>query len=316
MSLSIGFFGSPTHAAELLELLLNDGFNIKFVVTNQDKPFGRKQILTPTPVKVLAESKQIPVITSPKLREDESAKQSIFSFNADIHIVYAYGSIISDDVFLFPKFKSINLHGSILPLLRGASPVQSAIRLGFELSGFTIQYLASQVDSGDILLTKEIPIEEDDNTETYLKKITGEGYLALKALLKTEPSSWQKHPQDHEKATHCKKIKNEDRILDFHSTAQNLHNQIRALNPDPLAFCQFRGKRLILRKSYLPKNGERAPDGFVQGQLLVLDKKKLFCVAGDLNLLGLEELQLEGKNPVSAKDFINGMRLLDEEGLN
>lgn len=312
---SIGFFGSPSHAARLLELLVNSNFNVKFVVTNPDKPVGRKQLLTATPVKVKAESFGIPVITSPKLRDDNIAKERIFSYNADVYLVYAFGSIISEDVFLFPKYQSINLHGSILPKLRGASPVQSAIMQGFPVSGFSIQYLAKEVDSGDLITTQTIPILENDTTESYLTKITDQGFIALKQLLETDSKSWPRVPQKHTEATHCKKIKSEDRILNFSNSASNLHNQIRALSPDPWAFCLFRGKRLLVRKSFIPSPEETVPPELAKGELFVLNKKKLFCVAGDRNLLGLEELQLEGKNPVSAFDFINGMRILEKEGL-
>lgn len=246
MKLSIGYFGSPEHSKELLSLLLDAGIQVDFVVTNIDKPVGRKQIITPTPVKELAEAKGIPVIQSPKLRTDEEAQKQILAFGSPVHIVYAYGSIVPDIVFQDPKFGSINLHGSLLPKYRGASPVQSFLLSGEESSGFTIQYLAKEVDSGDIISQKSWKVGPLETTASLLESITQEGATELIRLLKqleSTESGWKSSPQNPKDATHCKKITGADRPVIWTEPAIRIHNRIRALYPDPLATTEFRGKK-------------------------------------------------------------------------
>lgn len=314
MSIKIGFFGSPIHSKNLLEDLVSSGFSISFVVTNIDKPVGRKQILTETPVKEFAKLKGIPVLQSERLRTDQSIQEEILKQEADIHLVYAYGSIIPDRVFLAPKHKSINLHGSLLPKYRGASPVQSAILNGDKTSGFSIQYIATEVDSGDLIHSQTIEILSNDTTESFLQKITVEGGLVLKNLLEglektgTLPKAI---PQDHSQATHCKKIRSENRPINWANTRDQIHNQIRALFPDPLATTEFRGKRLVLLSSFLPTEEETKVDvsSLPSGSFFLLGKKRLFSVCGDGNLLGIESLVPEGKKPMKGFEFFNGARV-------
>ncbi|MCZ8342855.1 MAG: methionyl-tRNA formyltransferase [Leptospira sp.] len=314
MSLKIGYFGSPSHSKDLLEDLVESGFQISFVVTNIDKPVGRKQILTETPVKEFAKRKGIPVFQSERLRTDTTIQDEILNQEADIHLVYAYGSIIPDRIFLAPKHRSINLHGSLLPKYRGASPVQSAILNGEKSSGFSIQYLATEVDSGDLIFSKEIEIQKEDTTESFLHKITLEGGLVLKNLLLglgntgTLPMA---SPQDHSKATHCKKIRSENRPIDWSKTRDQIHNQIRALYPDPLATTEFRGKRVVILSSFLPTEEESKVGlgSSPMGSFFLVGKKRLFSVCGDGNLLGIESLVPEGKKPMKGFEFFNGARV-------
>ncbi|TGL21645.1 methionyl-tRNA formyltransferase [Leptospira bourretii] len=319
MKLSIGYFGSPEHSKELLSILLEAGITIDFVVTNIDKPVGRKQIITPTPVKEFAVSKGIPVIQSPKLRTDEEAQKKILSYGSPVHIVYAYGSIVPDNVFKDPKFGSINLHGSLLPKYRGASPVQSFLLSGEENSGFTIQFLAKEVDSGDIISQKSWKVETTETTASFLQSITREGGEELIRLLKELESTgsvWTSKPQNATEATHCKKITASDRPIQWSESAKNIHNRIRALYPDPLAVTEFREKKLILISSFLPSTEEEPvpiPEGLSPGSFFLYQKKRLFCLCGDGNLLGIDTLQPEGKKPMKGFEFFNGARVLAGE---
>ncbi|TGK84704.1 methionyl-tRNA formyltransferase [Leptospira bourretii] len=319
MKLSIGYFGSPEHSKELLSILLEAGITIDFVVTNIDKPVGRKQIITPTPVKEFAVSKGIPVIQSPKLRTDEEAQKKILSYGSPVHIVYAYGSIVPDNVFKDPKFGSINLHGSLLPKYRGASPVQSFLLSGEENSGFTIQFLAKEVDSGDVISQKSWKVETTETTASLLQTITKEGGNELIRLLKELESTgtaWASKPQKVEEATHCKKITASDRPVQWSESAKNIHNRIRALYPDPLAVTEFREKKLILISSFLPSTEEEPvpiPEGLSPGSFFLYQKKRLFCLCGDGNLLGIDTLQPEGKKPMKGFEFFNGARVLAGE---
>ncbi|PJZ45694.1 methionyl-tRNA formyltransferase [Leptospira brenneri] len=319
MKLSIGYFGSPEHSKELLSMLLEAGITVDFVVTNIDKPVGRKQIITPTPVKELALAKGIPVIQSPKLRTDEETQKKILSFGSPVHIVYAYGSIVPENVFQDPKFGSINLHGSLLPKYRGASPVQSFLLSGEEDSGFTIQFLAKEVDSGDIISQKSWQIKTEETTGSLLESITkkgGEELIRLLKKLESEDTPWDSHPQNASEATHCKKITAADRPVQWSDSATKIHNRIRALYPDPLATTVFREKRVILISSFLPDSSLEPisiPEGLHPGSFFLYQKKRLFCLCGDGNLLGIDTLQPEGKKPMKGFEFFNGARVLAGE---
>ncbi|MCW7508902.1 methionyl-tRNA formyltransferase [Leptospira levettii] len=319
MKLSIGYFGSPEHSKELLRMILDAGIQVDYVVTNVDKPVGRKQIVTPTPVKILAEERGIPVIQSLRLRTDEEAQNQILSYKSPVHVVYAYGSIVPEKVFLDPKWGSINLHGSLLPKYRGASPVQSALLHGEEVTGFTIQYLAKAVDSGDIISQKSWKIPREETTGSLLQTITKVGGEEIIQLLKTVESTGERlngTPQKEEEATHCQKITANHRPVLWAKSANEIHNQIRALYPDPLATTEFREKKLILISSFLPEEqGEQIPipEGTKPGSFFLHQKKRLFCLCGDGNLLGIDTLQPEGKKPMKGFEFFNGARVLAGE---
>jgi len=313
MSISIGYFGSPHFSATLLEDIIRAGIKVDFVVTNIDKPVGRKRELTGTPVKQVALKHGIPILQSERLRMDEDVQRQIISFPSSLHIVFAYGSIIPENVFTAPKFGSINLHGSLLPKFRGASPVQSFLLSGEKETGYTIQYLAKTVDSGDIIYLEKWESHIDDTTESLLAEITEKGSRKIISLINSLTNqAFQRHPQNHAEATHCKKITAEDRPVNWKASALSIHNQIRALFPDPLAFAMFREKRVILLKSSLAENSDSKSTGNA-GSFFLGEKKRLFCVCGDGNLLGIEQLQPEGKKPMSGFDFFNGARALPDE---
>jgi methionyl-tRNA formyltransferase len=313
MSISIGYFGSPLFSASLLERIIQAGIKVDFVVTNIDKPVGRKKELTPTPVKQLALQYNIPVLQSERLRLDTDTQNEIISYPASIHVVFAYGSIIPENVFHAPKFGSINLHGSLLPNFRGASPVQSFLLSGEKVTGYTIQYLAKEVDSGDIIDSEKWESSISDTTKSLLGDITSRGGAKLISLLQSLPdNTFTRTPQDHSLATHCKKITSEDRPIHWNLTAFAIHNRIRALYPDPLAITSFRDKRVILLSSVFEENSVSKSDR-KPGSFFLDEKKRLFCVCGDGNLLGIEQVQPEGKKPMSGFDFFNGARALPGE---
>ncbi len=313
MSISIGYFGSPYFSANLLEEILSAGIMVDFVVTNVDKPVGRKKELIGTPVKQLALKYNIPVLQAERLRTDEEIQNKILSFPSKLHVVFAYGSIVPENVFNAPEFGSINLHGSLLPKYRGASPVQTFLLSGEKVTGYTIQYLAKQVDSGDIIYAENWETNLDDTTESLLNDMTKRGGQKIISLIKGLPDEkFRGIPQDHSLATHCKKITSEDRRIDWTKPAIQIHNQVRALYPDPLAYTSFREKRVIFLKTTLPPEAPDAPERKV-GSFFLGHKKRLCCVCGDGNLLGIEMVQPEGKKPMSGSDFFNGARALPDE---
>lgn len=310
--MKLGFFGTPEHSAYLLRELIKAGFQIAFVVTNPDKPTGRKQELTPSPVKVVALENQIPVL-QPKTLKTKEAVSEILSFVSDINVIFAYGAIIPKEIFNAPPGGSINLHGSLLPEFRGASPVQAAILAGYTKTGFSLQYITEELDAGDIISQGEVEITLDDNFATLLDKITKEGTKEIIRLLSNfDGKRFLAHPQEHSKATYCKKIKPEDRRLDFSKTQLELHNQIRAFSPTHVCYCEFRGKRLNIYKTKLSE----VESNLTSGSLIKLDKKTLGFVCGDRKVLILDELQPENKRVLSGTDFLNGIRLQEGEKLS
>jgi methionyl-tRNA formyltransferase len=314
MSISIGYFGSPHFSATLLEKIISAGIVVDFVVTNIDKPVGRKKELTPTPVKSVAIKYGIPVLQSERLRLDSEVQSKIISYPSSLHVVFAYGSIIPDLVFNSPIFGSINLHGSLLPKFRGASPVQSLLLSGEMHTGYSIQFLASEVDSGDLITSESWDIGMIDTTESLLKDITEKGGNKLIELISGLPTKqFARIPQLHAQATHCKKITSADRPIRWGESAFSVHNRIRALFPDPLAFTTFRDKRVILLRSNMDMGNPNPQQNLSPGSFFLSDKKRLFCVCGDGNLLGIDLIQPEGKKPMSGFDFFNGARALPGE---
>jgi methionyl-tRNA formyltransferase len=302
--MKIGYFGSPQHSAQLLQSLIDEGFPVSFVVTNPDKPKGRTQNLSPTPVKEVALKHSIPVLQYPSIKTPEAISE-ILQYESDINIVFAYGSIIPTEIFSKPPLGTVNLHGSLLPQFRGASPVQAALLAGLSETGFTIQYITKDLDAGDIVSMEKIPISIEDTFTTLLEKITVAGTTEIVRLLKTAPADkFPATPQDHSKATKCGKIKPEDRPLVFTRPALELHNKVRAFNPDPLCFFQFRGRRVLVHSTKVLSEMSFEPTGSV----VLLDKKTIAICCGDGKLLALLAIQPESKKLMTATDFINGFK--------
>ncbi|TGK35040.1 methionyl-tRNA formyltransferase [Leptospira gomenensis] len=312
--MKLGYFGTPEHSAKLLQALLDsDLAEVTFVVTNPDRAKGRSKIPEPSPVKKIALEHGLPVFQYESIKkEKEKALSDIGSLEAELYVVFAYGSILPKEVYAHAPLTSINLHGSLLPDLRGASPVQTALWRGYTKTGITIQYIGERMDEGDVLLTKEIEISPEDDTGTLMDKITEAGIESILQLLRNyDGKPFSATPQNSAFATYCGKIKPEDRILDWNLNAEELHNRIRALYPDAVGTTTFRGKRLNIlktRTSALEAEADPRP-----GSLKRLDKKGLLTQCGDGRFLEILELQPENKNRMSASDFLNGSRIQEGE---
>jgi methionyl-tRNA formyltransferase len=305
--MKVGYFGTPEHSAKLLDALIKDGHEVLFVATNLDKPIGRDKNPASSPVKKLAVEKNIPVLQFPNIRND-AAIDKINSFEAEIYIVFAYGYIIPSRIFNFPKLGTINLHGSLLPEYRGASPVQSAILDGKEETGATIQYITEELDAGDIISQVKVSISREDTFGTLLEKITDLGIQDVLRLIKiSDGKKFDAKSQDHKEATHCKKIKAEDRKLDFSLPAEFLFNKIRAFNPGYICYTSFREKRLNI---YSAKISTDTPILQLNkpGTLHLITKKTIGVECGDSKILILESVQPENKKVMSSVDFINGAK--------
>ena len=230
--LKVVFMGTPDFAVPVLKELI-DNTNVVLVVTKEDKEVGRKKILTPSPVAVLAESHGIEVFKPHRLRKDY---QLILDKDPDIIITCAYGQIVPVPVLECPPLGCINVHASLLPKFRGASPITAAIMAGEEKTGITIMYMEEGIDTGNIIHAAELPIEKSDTGGSLSEKLS---ILGANLLMKTLPSIIDETnfslAQNEEEATYVGLLKREDERLDFNDTAKNIVNKIRALNPEPLA---------------------------------------------------------------------------------
>ena len=298
----IVFMGSPEIAVPALEGLIEAGFQVVGVITNPDKPVGRKGILTPTPVKKVALAHDIPVFQPSKIRLEHDFLRDL---KPDVIITFAYGQIVPKAVLDAPKRGCVNLHGSLLPKLRGAAPIQRAIMEGEGVTGITLMEMVEAMDAGKMFDTIEVNIEDNDNYTSLSSKLALAGKeLILRDLLPYLNGELPGVPQDESKVTFAAKIKPEDEHLDFASDTLTLLRKIRALSETPGGHAYLDGLKLKIFKASKADLSPKAP-----GEV-VLAKKGLFVSASD-GVIRLEQVQLEGKKAMDDKSFVNGLRDLE-----
>lgn len=301
--LKIAFFGTPEFAAIILEKLVNSPHKPSLVITQPNKPVGRKQILTPPPVKLLAQQHNIPVFQPEKL--DRDAKYQILNTKYDLGIVAAYGQIIPKRILEIPKYGTLNVHPSLLPRWRGPSPIQYAILNGDEKTGVTIMLMDEEIDHGPILKNKKLKIK---NKKLTAYELTNElakigGSLLIETIPEWIDGKLKPIEQDHSKATYSKKIKKEDGNIDWSKSAEEIERHIRAFAPWPGSFTFLNGKKLQITSGRV-YNSTTKPKGDELGS--VLRNGNGIIVQTGLGVLAIEKLQIEGKNETSSKEFLNG----------
>ena len=282
-----------------LEKLVESGFDVRLVVTQPDRPKGRGMELAPSPVKQSALQLQLPVTQPDKIRNNEDFRHQLTEISPDAIIVVGYGRIIPQWMIDLPRMGNINLHGSLLPKYRGAAPIQWAIASGESVTGVTTMRIDAGLDTGDILLQKEIPIAPEDTAVTLSPRMAVTGAdLIVETLRELHAGAIQPQPQDDAKSTLAPILKKENGRVDFHLPAQQILNRLRGFQPWPGAFTSFRGKNLHL---WSVKPIER-PTASAE---IAIENGRLIVGCGE-NSLELLEVQLEGKNRMPAKDFIHG----------
>ncbi len=299
------FMGTPDFAVFSLKALALAGHSIVGVVTQPDKPKGRGYQLTPPAVKVAAAELGLPIYQPATLREG-AFDGEIAAMAPDVIVVVAYGKILPPSVLNAPPYGCVNVHGSLLPEYRGAAPMQRAIIEGKEVTGITTMFMAEGLDTGDMLLRVEVPIELNDNFETVHDKLGAAGAdLIVKTLSALESGSCERIPQDHNRATYAAKITKEDALLDFGRDAKAVHDQIRGLSPFPLAFTHTPdGKMLKVTGACL---SDRDTPHEEPGRVLSLDRGiTVACARGAVTLLGVLP---EGKARMTADDFVRGRKI-------
>ena len=300
----IWFFGTPSLAACVLkDLIASSGIEVVFVVTNPDKPIGRSAELKWTPVKEVAEKENIEVFQPLKIRENREFLDTISSFHCDYFVVVAYGKILPYELLEIPRKMCINVHGSILPKYRGASPIQAALLQGESVTGVTIMKMSEGMDEGDILKIRNIPIDEKETSETLFAKFaTISGPTLIQTLLELEHWGITPLPQIHDEATYCKKIEKEDGLVDWTKSAKEIYHMWQAYTPWPGIYTMYDGKRLILEIT----NYELWMTSMdTIGQVIKLEDWRLGVTCSEW-ILTLEQVKLEWKKSQSIKDFVNG----------
>lgn len=298
-NLKVIFMGTPDFAVPILTELI-DKTKVVLVVTQPDKLVGRKQILTPSPIKKVALEKKIPLFQPNKIREEFD---TILNTEADIIITCAYGQIIPKSILYYPKLGCINVHASLLPKYRGGAPIHWCLINGDEKTGITIMYMAEKMDNGDIITQKDYKIEPSDNVGTLHEKLSE---IGAQLLIQTLPSiingTNQKIAQEESNVTYAYNIKREEERLDFKKTGKEVINQIRGLNPWPLAnFLLENQEYKVLEARFLKKEHKEEI-----GKIIEITKQNFGITCQD-GILYIEKIKPFGKKEMVIKDYLNGI---------
>lgn len=300
----IAFMGTPDFSVECLKALVNSKHEIVGVFCQPDKPVGRKQELKMPDVKIEALKHDLPIFQPTTLRNGKGV-EILEKIKPELIIVVAYGKILPPDFLKFPKYGCINIHASILPKYRGASPIHHCVLNGDTETGVTSMLMDEGVDTGNILLVKKIPIGINDTTLEMFEKLSVLGAEVLTETIEAlENGELNPIKQDESKATHAGLLSKDEGLIDWSKSAFEVHNKIRGLYSWPGAFTKLNGKTLKIQKSVLSdKKGNNIP-----GEVVFVDGK-LIVSCGDNNCVELKEIQLEGKKRMEAAAFLNGRKL-------
>jgi methionyl-tRNA formyltransferase len=303
------FAGTPRFAVPTLEKLVEAGFNVRLVVTQPDRPRGRGMGLTPSPVKESAIKLGIPVSQPDKIKHNTEFQAELAALQAEAIIVVGYGRILPLWMIDLPKLGNLNVHASLLPKYRGAAPVQWAIAQGETVTGVTTMRIDAGLDTGPILLQRELAITAHDTAETIAPRLAViGGELMIETLRGLQAGTVQPRPQDHEHATLAPLLKKEDGQINFHRSATEIWNRLRGFQPWPGAFTSFRGKNLHVWRV-------RPIDADVPTATIKMEGHLPLVGCAAHTALELIEVQVEGKKRMSAQDFVNGYRPYDGEPL-
>ncbi len=305
MSLKIIFMGTPKFGAIILEKLADFRYKPILVVTETDKPVGRKKVLTPPPVKVVAEKYEIPVLQPEKIRNLEL---EIRNLKPDLIIVAAYGKILPEEILEIPKYGCLNVHPSLLPSWRGPSPVQSAILNGDADSGVTIMKIAKKVDAGPVLIQRKLKLEGNETYDVLHDKL-GEmgGDLLIEIIPEWITGKIDPQLQDESRATYTRILKKEDGKIDWGKSAEEIERQIRAFNLWPGSFTFWEKSGILIRIKILKARVLKSDDlkTYPIGKTLVAGQNEL-CVQTGKGFLIIGRLQLEGKKEIDSEDLLRG----------
>lgn len=298
--MKIVFMGTPDFAVPCLEKLLEAGHDVVGVFSQPDKPVGRKQVLTPPEVKVCATEHNIPVFQPEKIK-GSNAVEIINELNPDVIVVVAYGKILPKDILTSAKYGCINVHASLLPLYRGAAPIQWSVLNGDKKTGVSIMQMDEGLDTGDVILVRETEIGENETSAELFDRLSAIGadalVEALDLIYNGDATFTKQADGDYE---YAKMISKDMCPINWNDSADKIHNQVRGLQTWPVAITTINGKNLKIHKTI-----KSALKGNNAGEI-VDNNKKLVVSCGDGNCLEILELQLDGKKKMDVKSFLLG----------
>lgn len=303
----IVFMGTPKFAVPVLEMLI-ENYGVDLVITQPDKKVGRKKVLTPPPVKVVALENNIKVLQPEKISTDEDTYSILKELNPDIIVTAAYGQLVPEKILEIPKHKCINVHGSLLPKLRGGAPIQYSILEDHGKTGITIMYMVKKLDAGDMISKVEVDILDSDNYETLHDKLSVAGRdLLNETLPKIFSGDINPEKQNDEEATFARNILREDEKIDWSTSARDVFNKVRALDPTPGAFTYLEGNVLKIWSSEEVELDVEAKFDKV-GTIVKQDKKNIYILCGKGTVLKVNELQVSGKKRMPVVNFLSNKK--------
>ncbi|WP_342600647.1 methionyl-tRNA formyltransferase [Psychrobacillus sp. FSL H8-0483] len=300
---SIVFMGTPAFSAPILRMLVEEGYQVLAVVTQPDRPVGRKKVLTPPPVKEEALKLGLPVIQPTKLKGSEELQQ-IIALNADLIVTAAFGQLLPKELLDAPTLGCINVHASLLPAYRGGAPIHQAIIDGQDKTGVTIMYMEEKLDAGDIIAQSEIGIEHADDTGLLFDRLSKVGSDLLKETLPAIIAKTNDRvKQDESLVTFARNISREQERLDWNKSALQLHNQIRGLHPWPVAYTTLEDQTVkIWKADTIQINTKEQP-----GTVVKIESDYFVIQTGFEEAIRINELQPSGKKKMSAEDYLRGV---------
>ena len=303
----IVFMGTPKFAVPVLEMLIKN-YGVELVITQPDKKVGRKKVLTPPPVKVVALENDIKVLQPEKISTDEETYNALKELNPDIIITAAYGQLVPEKILEIPEFKCINVHGSLLPKLRGGAPIQYSILEDHGKTGITIMYMVKKLDAGDMISKVEVDILDSDNYETLHDKLSIAGCELLNETLpKIFNGDISPEKQDDTEATFARNILREDEKINWNTSAREVFNKVRALDPTPGAFTYLEGNVLKIWSSEVIDISAEVNFDKV-GIIIKQDKKYIYVLCGNGTVLKVKELQVSGKKRMPVVNFLSNKK--------
>ncbi|MCS1351396.1 methionyl-tRNA formyltransferase [Mechercharimyces sp. CAU 1602] len=296
------FMGTPDFAVPSFRALIDHGYHVVAVVTQPDRPKGRKRILTPPPVKEAALAAGIPVLQPEKLREEE-AVTTVLEYAPDLVVTAAYGQLLPQALLKAPTYGCINVHASLLPKYRGGAPIHHALIQGEEMTGITIMYMVKALDAGDMLAQATLPIAADDHVGTLHDRLSKVGAeLLVETLPPLLTDKLTPRPQAEELVTYAPNIRREDEQVDWKQPVRAIYNQVRGLHPWPVAFTHWRGKPL---KLWWAEVADESSDDVAPGTITKVAHEGIWIACGKGHLR-LTEVQPAGKKRMDVASFVRG----------
>lgn len=298
--------GTPQFSVQVLERLISDGYTIAAVVTQPDRPVGRKRTITPPPIKTIALQYDIPVLQPEKIRKPVEVEK-VLAYKPDLIVTAAFGQILPKELLEAPPLGCINVHASLLPELRGGAPIHYAIMQGKKKTGVTIMYMVEKLDAGDMLAKVEVDIDETDHTGSMHDKLSKAGSdLVSETIPKLIDKTITPVSQNEADATFASNIKREQERIDWRKSGEEIYNQIRGLHPWPIAYTDLNGETV---KIWWGEKMAYSNRGATPGEIIELAPDGIIVQTGNETAIKLTEVQPAGKKKMKAEQLLRGNHL-------